>query len=86
MGEIVLRLSPAVECYYYFVYAATNSCNYVNIFLQWDTNRNLAWVKNVRETHGSVEVNALSQVEAINSRGFYTIGNFTNKNTVKVFV
>lgn len=53
-------------------------------FVQMDTNRMLAWVKNVKETHGSVEVNALAQVEAINSRGFYMVGNFNNKDNLKV--
>ena len=49
-----------------------------------DTNRLLDWVKNVKETHGSVEVNALAQVEAINARGFYEIGNYSNKDNIQV--
>ena len=49
-----------------------------------DTNRLLDWVKNVKESHGSVEVNALSQIEAINDHGFYTVGNFQNLDVLTV--
>ena len=52
--------------------------------LQMDTNRMLEWVKNVKETHGSVEVNALAQVEAINARGLYAVGNYKNTAILKV--
>ena len=44
----------------------------------------LDWVKSVKETHGSMEVNALQQIQAINSRGFYDVGNFENLDNIKV--
>ena len=47
----------------------------INLFtLQHDTCRHLDWLKNVKESHGSVEVNAISQAKAINARGIYHVG------------
>ena len=44
-----------------------------------DTNRHLAWIKVIKERHGSVETSSLQQVEAINKSGVYVIGNFHQK-------
>ena len=41
-----------------------------------DTNRHLAWIKVIKERHGSVETSSLQQVEAVNKTGRYYIGNF----------
>ena len=49
-----------------------------------DTNGFLDWVKNVRELHGSVEMNALTQVRAINARGMYKVGNLQKKQKAEV--
>ncbi|XP_042525946.1 E3 ubiquitin-protein ligase RNF213 [Dipodomys spectabilis] len=38
-----------------------------------DSARNLAWLKTVKESHGSVELSSLSLATAINSRGIYVI-------------
>ena len=43
-----------------------------------DTNRHLAWIKIIKERHGSVETSSLQQVEAINKTGKYHVGNFHN--------
>ena len=40
-----------------------------------DTARQLDWLKRVKESHGSVELNALASAQAINDRGIYTVGN-----------
>lgn len=40
---------------------------------QYDSARNLEWLKTVKESHGSVELSSLSLATAINSRGVYTI-------------
>ena len=37
------------------------------------TNQHLQWLKDVRESHGSVEVNALQQAANINARGRYIV-------------
>ncbi|KAI0241298.1 E3 ubiquitin-protein ligase [Lamellibrachia satsuma] len=39
-----------------------------------DTFRHLDWLKNVKESHGSVELDAISQATAINDRGVYCVG------------
>ena len=39
-----------------------------------DTKRHLQWLKNVKESHGSVEVSALAQASSINSSGIYRVG------------
>ena len=44
------------------------------VVFQQDTCRHLDWLKNVKESHGSVEVNAISQAKAINARGIYHVG------------
>ncbi|XP_070579262.1 E3 ubiquitin-protein ligase rnf213-alpha-like [Ptychodera flava] len=36
--------------------------------------RHIEWIKGVKQSHGSVEMSSLSQAEAINSRGIYTVG------------
>ncbi|XP_041354620.1 E3 ubiquitin-protein ligase rnf213-alpha-like [Gigantopelta aegis] len=46
-----------------------------------DTAQHLEWLKEVSQSHGSVEVTSLSQAEMINSKGVYHIGNI-NDNTV----
>ena len=43
--------------------------------LQAAANRKLQWFKQVKESYGSMEVSALSQVEEINERGIYRTGN-----------
>jgi hypothetical protein len=42
--------------------------------MQEDINRDVKWVQNIKDSHGSVELNALQQVEAINTRGKYLVG------------
>jgi hypothetical protein len=42
--------------------------------MQKETSRHLEWLKHVKESHGSVEVDVLSQAQAINTRGIYTVG------------
>ena len=39
-----------------------------------DTNHHLAWIKVIKEQHGSVETSSLQQVEAINKTGKYYVG------------
>ncbi|XP_041354651.1 E3 ubiquitin-protein ligase RNF213-like [Gigantopelta aegis] len=43
------------------------------------TCRFLEWLKEIRQSHGSVEVTSLSQAGMINSKGLYRIGNLTRK-------
>ncbi|CAG2212745.1 RNF213 [Mytilus edulis] len=38
------------------------------------TYENLEWLKSVKKSHGSVEVNSLAQAEAINTSGVYEVG------------
>ncbi|XP_064641333.1 E3 ubiquitin-protein ligase rnf213-alpha-like isoform X2 [Lineus longissimus] len=40
-----------------------------------DTKRHMAWLKFIKDSHGSVEVSSLSEVDAINGRGVYKVGN-----------
>ncbi|XP_077867705.1 E3 ubiquitin-protein ligase RNF213-like [Saccoglossus kowalevskii] len=40
-----------------------------------DISHHLEWLKGVKESHGSVETSSLSQAEAINTKGIYTVGN-----------
>ena len=42
--------------------------------IQKDVNQDLGWLKNIREAQGNVEVHALKQVAAINTRGIYIVG------------
>lgn len=52
----------------------------INLFtFQDDTCRHLDWLKNVKESHGSVEVNAISQAKAINARGIYHVGKWKGR-------
>ena len=44
------------------------------INVQEDTKRNLEWLKEVKDSHGEVEVNAVSQASRVNARGIYNIG------------
>ena len=41
-----------------------------------DTNHHLAWIKVIKEQHGSVETSSLQQVEAINKTGKYYVGHY----------
>jgi len=45
-----------------------------------DTSRQLEWLNRVKESHGSVEVNALASATAINAKGIYTVGTPKNLN------
>ncbi|XP_064641334.1 E3 ubiquitin-protein ligase rnf213-alpha-like isoform X1 [Lineus longissimus] len=40
-----------------------------------DTKRHMARLKFIKDSHGSVEVSSLSEVDAINGRGVYKVGN-----------
>ena len=42
---------------------------------QSDTARHLDWLNRIKDSHGSVEVNALAHARAINEGGIYTVGN-----------
>ena len=48
---------------------------FVSHCLQKDTARQLEWLKHVKKTHGSVELNALTSARAINEKGIYYVGN-----------
>ncbi|XP_077980164.1 E3 ubiquitin-protein ligase rnf213-alpha-like [Glandiceps talaboti] len=50
-----------------------------------DINKHFEWLKGIKESHGSVETSSLSQAEAINSNGIYTVGNITkeSKDTIE---
>jgi len=45
--------------------------------LQRDTARQLDWLERVKESHGSVEVNALASAREINDKGIYSVGNLS---------
>jgi len=49
--------------------------------IQIDTQNNLEWLKKVKDSKGSVEINAFAQVEKINREGIYIIGNIDAANT-----
>ncbi|KAL3881507.1 hypothetical protein ACJMK2_027939 [Sinanodonta woodiana] len=52
-----------------------------------DTNRNLEWLKTVKQAHGSVEVTSLAQAKAISSKGIFRVGALnTIKNITKGMV
>jgi hypothetical protein len=53
--------------------------SHMYITLQLDTNRQLEWLKSVKQAHGSVEVTSLSQSKAINSKGIYCVGRVKNE-------
>lgn len=44
------------------------------VYFQRGTYENLDWLKSVKKSHGSVEVNSLCQAEAINAGGVYVVG------------
>jgi len=46
----------------------------MHINCQMDTNQQLPWLKEIKKTHGSVEVTSLMQADAINYDGIYTVG------------
>ncbi|XP_048239631.1 E3 ubiquitin-protein ligase rnf213-alpha-like [Haliotis rufescens] len=46
-----------------------------------DTCRHLRWLKEVKQSHGSVEVTALTQASMINTRGLYRIGHLNKLDT-----
>jgi hypothetical protein len=50
---------------------------------QHDTQRQLDWLKTVKQTHGSVEVTSLAQAEAINTNGIYQVGNLKKSAAIK---
>jgi len=45
--------------------------------MQRDTARQLNWLERVKESHGSVEVNALANAREINDKGIYSVGNLS---------
>lgn len=45
-----------------------------SIMLQKEILSKFEWLKNIKESHGSVAVNALTQAESINARGIYYVG------------
>ncbi|XP_072028229.1 E3 ubiquitin-protein ligase rnf213-alpha-like [Amphiura filiformis] len=51
-----------------------------------DTQRQLFWLKEVKDSQGSVETSSLSQAEAINEGGVYTVGNLRDTATIKLRV
>ena len=42
--------------------------------MQLDTYRDLVWLRKVKESHGSVELDAISLATAINERGVFVVG------------
>lgn len=42
--------------------------------LQETSNQYLNWFKDIKESHGSVEVTSLKQVDAIKDRGIFKVG------------
>ena len=58
--------------YYYFY------CVYClfSFYLKEHTNRQLSWLKQIKESHGSVALTTLMQAEAINTSGVYHIADF----------
>ena len=47
-------------------------------------NRQLPWLKGVKESHGAVEVSAVAQAKAINARGIYRLGSWKPNETFEV--
>ncbi len=65
-------------------------CTYLSVLtwvrfltFQSDTCRHLDWVKKVKESRGSMELNALEQAKTINAKGIYQVG-FLKKSAPKV--
>ena len=54
------------------MYDIVNNINYS--ILQVNSNRFLHWFKEIKESHGSVEVTSLKQVDAIKDRGIFKVG------------
>ncbi len=50
---------------------------------QVDTCRHLDWVKKVKESRGSMELNAIEQAKTINAKGIYQVG-FLNNSAPRV--
>lgn len=52
--------------------------------MQEESNRVVNWLKEIKESHGSVEVTSLKQVDAIKERGVFKVGssgkNITSKH------
>jgi hypothetical protein len=48
-----------------------------------ETNRGLSWLKQIKDSHGSVSVTTRAQVEAINSSGIYFIADSENTKYIK---
>ncbi|XP_070579265.1 E3 ubiquitin-protein ligase rnf213-alpha-like [Ptychodera flava] len=46
-----------------------------------DIGNHIEWLKGIKESHGSVETSSLSQAEAINCNGVYTVGNIDNNRS-----
>ena len=47
-------------------------------------NRQLPWLKGVKESHGAVEVSAVALAKAINARGIYRLGAWEQNETFEV--
>ena len=47
-------------------------------------NRELPWLKGIKESHGAVEVSALAQAKAINARGIYRVGGGQSNHSSEV--
>ena len=57
---------------------------YISMFFQLEMNRQLPWLKGVKESHGAVEVSAVAQAKAINARGIYRLGGWKSNETFEV--
>jgi len=42
--------------------------------MQLDTSRHLDWLRKIKESHGSIELDAISLATAINERGVFVVG------------
>ena len=51
-------------------------------FIQRDTALQLDWLNRVKESHGSVELNAIANAQAINAKGIYSVGNIGDNRKV----
>ena len=56
----------------------------ISLFFQLEMNRQLPWLKGVKESHGAVEVSAVALAKAINARGIYRLGGWKSKETFEV--
>ena len=55
----------------------------ISFIFQFDTARQLEWLKTVKQSHGSVEVTSLAQAESINTNGIYQVGNLQKTVIIK---